>query len=812
MASKPFGIQSPEQIAKDYGGNKQRIAEAMQLGIVDPTIGTLAGMFIDRMAAGAAQGQAPQGTVASQVFNPQTPPAQAPGGAALGGLPMGAGAPPPDMGMGMGAGAPPPDMGMGMGMGAPPPDMPMPPPSPEDMQPMSPGMADGGMVAFRSGGSSDDYRLPPMREERHNNLLELVRQFTGINQQVGDANIRGRYDPIRNTSDYGVDVPVAGGNFRASARSSRGFRPDSFSADYSHRLLGGDLNVGARHDRGGTSGRVGYTRKFADGGMVAFAQGGESRPLDLQSLLPFPEAGLPEEAGFADGGVASLPVPDDMFNSSVGDNQQYADGGMVAFAAGDEVLPEGPLGPYFEEQVRALYPDAIITGRGRTAARNQQVGGVPNSYHVSNNALDLKPPKGMSLTEFGSALRKHFGPQVDTIFNTKGHYDHVHLEPSKVARRGTPRAAPAAPATAAPAAAPAPAAPAGLAAASIPSEELQAMREQMRANAAERAADKKDRKQAGWAALAQRGLAMMSPQGAEMPSLFADGGVVRFAAGTPPNDPFSIENTRAGMARLDELAPQSTVRRDKQMAIYDRETSDEYYRTERKQSANMALMNFGLALMASKNPNFLGAIGEAGAPAVAGMKADLKDLKKQFRDATFEAAQLEGFSNKESRERVNTAEAGITRAVAAAQAERQYEEDKRRHGVEQANEMEKARLQRSATIEAAKIGAAGQADYMDKQLTLLKRQVGAAAVAQLDELRAAKNNPVGLANNAYLMAMQKYGAGKPETIKAYKNLQQAENAYVQSQVQLASGGMGAPSAPGGDGVTIVSATPIPQNK
>ena len=101
MVSKPFGIQSPEQIAKDYGGNKQKIAQAMQLGVVDPTVGTLAGMFIDRMAAGAAQPQAPHGTVATQVFNSQVPPAQAPGGAGPGGLsPVpGAGVPPPEMAM-----------------------------------------------------------------------------------------------------------------------------------------------------------------------------------------------------------------------------------------------------------------------------------------------------------------------------------------------------------------------------------------------------------------------------------------------------------------------------------------------------------------------------------------------------------------------------------------------------------------------------------------------------------------------------------------------------------------------------------------
>ena len=53
METKPFTMQSPEQIAKDYAGNKQKIAEAMQMGIVDPTAGTLAGMFIDRMRSAA---------------------------------------------------------------------------------------------------------------------------------------------------------------------------------------------------------------------------------------------------------------------------------------------------------------------------------------------------------------------------------------------------------------------------------------------------------------------------------------------------------------------------------------------------------------------------------------------------------------------------------------------------------------------------------------------------------------------------------------------------------------------------------------
>lgn len=124
-------MQSPEQIAKDYGGNKQKIAEAMQMGVLDPTAGTLAGMFIDRMRSAAQQEAAPQQTVAQQTFAPPAPPAPPAG---LGATPQAAAMPPMN--------AMPP-------MGAAPPqgEMPM--------------MAEGGMVPpYASGGGLSDMPLP----------------------------------------------------------------------------------------------------------------------------------------------------------------------------------------------------------------------------------------------------------------------------------------------------------------------------------------------------------------------------------------------------------------------------------------------------------------------------------------------------------------------------------------------------------------------------------------------------------------------------------------------------------------------------
>jgi hypothetical protein len=85
MLPKPYSVQSPENIAKEYGGNKMKIAEAAQRGLVDPTAAILAGMFIDRIRSAEAIERAPQQTVAQQVMSPsgisqQTPsPAEAAG-------------------------------------------------------------------------------------------------------------------------------------------------------------------------------------------------------------------------------------------------------------------------------------------------------------------------------------------------------------------------------------------------------------------------------------------------------------------------------------------------------------------------------------------------------------------------------------------------------------------------------------------------------------------------------------------------------------------------------------------------------------
>lgn len=156
--SKPFSpFQSPEEIAKSYGGDKQKIAQAMQMGVVDPTAGVLAGMFIDRMRAPAAQEGANPSTVAQQVMG-GAPPVPAPplpagglGGTSLGAPPM---APPTPMGAPPmpAPGAPP----MGMAMGG---LTSLPIPDAMFDEPDNGGYANGGIVAFNKGGVSDLYDI-----------------------------------------------------------------------------------------------------------------------------------------------------------------------------------------------------------------------------------------------------------------------------------------------------------------------------------------------------------------------------------------------------------------------------------------------------------------------------------------------------------------------------------------------------------------------------------------------------------------------------------------------------------------------------
>jgi len=147
----------------------------------------------------------------------------------------------------------------------------------------------------------------------------------------------------------------------------------------------------------------------------------------MQAAMP--EMGAPEMAPpempqeeapmeMAGGGIASLPIPDTMFGEP--DDGSYADGGIVAFAAGGETD-----GQRQERLIRAAIPGVIVTSRQRSAADNARVGGVPNSYHKTDQARDFAPPPGMSMAEFDKRVKGILGQGTDVL--NEG--DHIHTEP-----------------------------------------------------------------------------------------------------------------------------------------------------------------------------------------------------------------------------------------------------------------------------------------------------------------------------------------------------------------------------------------------
>ena len=157
-----------------------------------------------------------------------------------------------------------------------------------------------------------------------------------------------------------------------------------------------------------------------------------------------PEMAVPEEApmGMAEGGMvppyaaggglSDVPVPDGMFDepSNGGFNDGYSGGGLVAFAGGSpgELKDPSDWGAYIEEMALGVAPNLGVTSRLRSAARNKQVGGVPDSYHTIDAARDFQPPKGMSMGQLHAQLKQQFGSDYDVI--NEG--DHVHVEPGPV--------------------------------------------------------------------------------------------------------------------------------------------------------------------------------------------------------------------------------------------------------------------------------------------------------------------------------------------------------------------------------------------
>ena len=146
----PFSIQDTDEVIRAYGDNPQMIAQAAQMGVIDPTSAVLAVMKMqhERQAQFIGAGQQP--TVAQQVLGGGGPP-MPPAPQGLGAIPSPVPPSPPQM-PAMEEPAPPVGMSMGGLTSL---------PIPDDMfdEPSNGGYANGGLVAFSDGGGIDAARL-----------------------------------------------------------------------------------------------------------------------------------------------------------------------------------------------------------------------------------------------------------------------------------------------------------------------------------------------------------------------------------------------------------------------------------------------------------------------------------------------------------------------------------------------------------------------------------------------------------------------------------------------------------------------------
>jgi hypothetical protein len=104
----------------------------------------------------------------------------------------------------------------------------------------------------------------------------------------------------------------------------------------------------------------------------------------------------------------------------------------------------GVFGAAIDQAVGAVVPGARVSSAGRSGAANAAAGGVPTSFHLTDNARDYDSFPNMTLAQGAAALRQALEPQgFQVIYGGPDHLDHVHVEPG-------PRLASSAPGGAAP--------------------------------------------------------------------------------------------------------------------------------------------------------------------------------------------------------------------------------------------------------------------------------------------------------------------------------------------------------------------------
>lgn len=112
-------------------------------------------------------------------------------------------------------------------------------------------------------------------------------------------------------------------------------------------------------------------------------------------------------------------------NPQTGQKIMFQNGQWVPVAGGQTARPSGTFPGRIRGNVGfAGIAGETVTSTKRSASHNKAVGGVPNSYHLTGQARDSVPPRGMTMAAYAEQLRR-LNPHLEVI--NEG--DHVHMEP-----------------------------------------------------------------------------------------------------------------------------------------------------------------------------------------------------------------------------------------------------------------------------------------------------------------------------------------------------------------------------------------------
>lgn len=346
-------------------------------------------------------------------------------------------------------------------------------------------------------------------------------------------------------------------------------------------------------------------------------------PQGLGAIAPQGEAPMPMEApaeevpmGMAMGGVAGLPVPDDMFDepSNGGFNDGYAGGGLVAFAGGGEL-------------------DEVALRRALRAQESSGDYGVLNTQGSgAMGAYQFMPPTAR-------ALAKRLGlPYRPELMQGAGgrskegiaYQERLMDEQMKDIMRfsgGDPKLA------------------AAYHSAGPNRKGWGKDTAKYQSDILRRLGSKGDES----TALVERN--MEAPEG-RFNSFMDQIGVANRIYGELPEDKGSKEA----------------------IAYYEKQRSPENLEKERKNDMWASLAQIGASLMGTDSPNFLQAVGQAIGGALPGAEASRKERKAMEREAVKALSELYGMERKEAKEKVALARDlyGIEMGAEKEQADRAF--------------------------------------------------------------------------------------------------------------------------------------------